>query len=86
MGTSANGQRLARQAKIRLYSHDDGGPAYSVSWHYMAWADEDGTVADTTGGSYTGDADEVLHRLAQLVDELSTHMHRGVSPFPAVRA
>jgi hypothetical protein len=84
MGTSAAGQRLARQAKLRLFSHDDGGPAYSLSWHYMAWEDSDGTICDTSGGSYTGEADEVLHRLAQLVDELKVHMHRGVSPFPSV--
>lgn len=82
MGTSADGQRLARMAKLRLYSHDDGGPAYSVHWHWQGWDDSDGTVLDQSGGAYTGSADEVAEKLHSLIIELRAHMERGLDPFP----
>lgn len=81
MGTTADGQRLARMAKIRLYSHDDGGPEYSVNWHWQGWRQEDGTVEDSSGGSYTGDADEVVAKVCALMVEMHTHMVRGIEPF-----
>ena len=82
MGTSADGQRLARMAKIRLYSHEDGGPAYSVHWHWQGWDDSDGSVLDQSGGSYTGDADEVCAKVMSLMVEVHRHMLRGIDPFP----
>lgn len=81
MGIQADGQRLARMAKIRLYSHDDGGPAYSVNWHWQGWRMEDGTVEDQSGGTYTGDADEVVAKVCALMVEMHRHMIRGVDPF-----
>lgn len=82
MGIQADGQRLARMAKVRLYSHEDGGPAYSVNWHWQGWRPDDGTVEDQSGGSYTGDADEVIAKVMALMVEMHAHMVRGIDPFP----
>lgn len=82
LGTSDDQRTLARMAKIRLYSHEDGGPAYSVHWHWQGWDDSDGTVLDQSGGSYTGDADEVCAKVMTLMVEVHRHMLRGIDPFP----
>lgn len=84
MGTSADGRRIARQAKIRLYQHDDGGPPLALHWHWMGWDDSDGQVVDTGSGSYTGDADEISEKLDQLLTEIGRHMHRGMNPFGTI--
>lgn len=81
MGTSADGRRIARQAKIRLYQHSDGGPPLAIHWHWQGWSEDDGTIVDTGSGSYTGDADEMMTKLHGLLSEIEHHMVRGINPF-----
>lgn len=81
MGSSTSQRTLARQAKVRLFATDDEATPFVLSWHWMAWDREDGTVTNVGHGTIEGGNDAIAKRLCQVVEDLRHHLLAELDPF-----